>query len=576
MRPLSLALIALLSCHSRPASAQTVPPGAFQHIIIVVQENRTPDNIFGAWAAGGPCALSSPFAGADINNGGYTIHNNQRLQICNTSLAMNAQPANGVFDPGHEYEDWTTDYHNGFMDGFCNLNTIYVNCPKAPNPSPYSYIQPSDVQPYFALASTYGFANYMFQTNQGPSFPAHQFLFTGTSAPVAPNDPQGFYWDFVRDNPPRSSEFDTSGCPYNKVSQYPFAPWVQPDRTLIDHPTLPECYTHDTLVTSSDCSHGLCDKGITWRYYSPTPSGIIWNAPEALPEVCYGENDLKFLGRDCGTVNGGNEWNDHMSFYSAMNDAPIFNDINSCQLQQISWVMPDLVWSDHPFSTTSGPALGPFWVGNIVNAIGNSYLNSGGKCDYWGTSSATPEPTAIFIVWDDWGGFYDHVPPPKNLTGAPDGNSWKCPAPATNNWGCGYTYGFRVPLLVVSEFTGTLSDGEYTGYVSGACGSSGNPSCPNANYPYVHDFGSILAFAEYNFGLSNIDQSGNLGYADYNALDWDVMHLIAPLSDFFSLYTTSDATGRPFIEIPVSLYPASFFQHYYATHHAIPTGPDTD
>ena len=571
-----LAVMAVLASSFTLAGAQTVPPGTFSHIIIVVQENRTPDNLFGAWATGGPCALSHPFAGVDIYNGGFTIRDTQRVQICNRSQAMNAQPATGVFDPGHSYQDWITQYHNGAMDGFCSLIMIYVACPVAPNPSPYSYIQPSDVQPYLEIAATYGFANYMFQTNQGPSFPAHQFLFTGTSAPVAPNDPQGYDWDFVRDNPPFGSEFDTSGCPFSNVSDYPFAPWIEPNRTSIGKPALPECYTHDSLVTSANCEGGVCDKGVTWRYYSPSPGGIIWNAPEAVPEVCYGENNLRFLGQPCGSVNGGAEWNDHMSFYSTMNNAPIFNDINTCQLQQITWVMPDLAWSDHPFVNVSGPALGPFWVGNIVNAIGNSYVNSGGKCDYWGTKSPSPEPTAIFIVWDDWGGFYDHVAPPKFLTGVPNGSGWICPQPATNHWGCGYTYGFRVPLLVVSEYTGTLQGKKYSGYISGACGSKGKPSCPNMNYPYVHDFGSILAFTEHNFGLSNVDQSGNKGYADYNALDWDSAHSIAPLSDFFSLFKSSKGVGRPFVPISINPYPATFFESYYTTHNATPTGPDTD
>ena len=70
----------------------------------------------------------------------------------------------------------------------------------------------------------------------------------------------------------------------------------------------------------------------------------------------------------------------------------------------------------------SQAAGGPSWVAAIVNAIGNS--------PYWSN-------TAIIIVWDDWGGWYDHVPPPPRLA---DGTKW----------GAGYVYGFRVPLIVVS------------------------------------------------------------------------------------------------------------------------------
>ena len=68
---------------------------------------------------------------------------------------------------------------------------------------------------------------------------------------------------------------------------------------------------------------------------------------------------------------------------------------------------------------------GPSWVASVVNAIGNS--------PYWAS-------TAIFITWDDWGGWYDHVPPPQVLVNC------------TQTWGCGYVYGFRVPLIVISPY----------------------------------------------------------------------------------------------------------------------------
>jgi Phosphoesterase family len=539
-----------------------------------VQENRTPDNLFGSYVSSSSCGGTPNFAGADINNFGYTLNGTARVQICNKSQPMNNN--SGDFDPGHQYEDWTADYDGGSpgMDGFCHGLT-YAQC--ITSPSPYSHIQTSDVGPYFSIATTYGFANYMFQTNEGPSFPAHQFLFTGTSAPVAPNDPNGYYWDFVRDNPPQSSEFDASGCPYDNQEGDPPASWIHPDRTTLTSPVTYECYPHDSLVTSSSCTNGICDKISSWTYYSPLPNGIIWNAPEAIPEACYGENDTTNVPAACGTVNGGAEWNNHMKFYSTMGDAPIFQDITSCNLAKISWVIPDLAWSDHPFSNVTGAALGPSWVADIVNAIGNNYL--GGRCDYWGTHSGSVlsvEPTAIFTVWDDWGGFYDHIQPYKVLTGSPSGSSWNCPAPATNNWGCGYTYGFRVPFMVVSEFTGTKSGANYTGYISGPCGIAGQPSCPNTTAKYQHDFGSILAFTEHNFGLSNVDQSGNNGYADYNAPDWSADHIThVPLSDFFALWTSNSSVGRPFIQVPSS-YGPSFFETYYATHAATPTGPDTD
>jgi hypothetical protein len=269
----------------------------------------------------------------------------------------------------------------------------------------------------------------------------------------------------------------------------------------------------------------------------------------------------------------GTEWNEHMNFYSTMGAAPIFQDITSCTLPNISWVIPDLAWSDHRSYDGTGPALGPSWVADIVNSIGNSHL--GGRCDYWGTyggNGISVEPTAFFVVWDDWGGFYDHISPyfyPNVWTGSSNGmGGWNCGAP--NQWGCGYIYGFRVPLLVVSEFTGTGSSTTgYSGYISGECGTTNYPNCPSNNFPYVHDLGSILAFTENNFGLNPIAKPL---YADYNAPDLSSTNV--PLQDFFGLWTSQNHVGRPFVQIQ-SNYDPSFFENYYANG-GTPAGPDTD
>jgi hypothetical protein len=87
----------------------------------------------------------------------------------------------------------------------------------------------------------------------------------------------------------------------------------------------------------------------------------------------------------------------------------LFTDIADGQLPAVSWVIPDGRSSDHPKINDGS---GPSWVASIVNAIGTS--------QYWSN-------TTIFITWDDWGGFYDHVAPPIY-------NS--------------YEFGFRVPSLL--------------------------------------------------------------------------------------------------------------------------------
>jgi hypothetical protein len=144
-----------------------------------------------------------------------------------------------------------------------------------------------------------------------------------------------------------------------------------------------------------------------------------------------------------------------------------------------------------------------------------------------------------------------------------------------SQWGCGYTSGFRVPLLVVSPFTGTYKNGTYSGYVSGACGASPLPACPNKVFPYKHDFGSILAFTEHNFTMPFI-YAGTNYYADWNAPDWSSDHsTIVPLADFFPL-----TTARPFVPISIpQQFNYTCFQHFAKCTGIpayTPTGPDDD
>src|SRR5207302_10186596 len=91
----------------------------------------------------------------------------------------------------------------------------------------------------------------------------------------------------------------------------------------------------------------------------------------------------------------------------------LFSDAASGQLPAVSWVIPSGDNSEHPFATVSS---GQNHVTRVINAI---------------MSGRDWSSTAIFLAWDDWGGFYDHVPPPTV-----DGQG----------------YGLRVPLLVISPY----------------------------------------------------------------------------------------------------------------------------
>ena len=248
-----------------------------------------------------------------------------------------------------------------------------------------------------------------------------------------------------------------------------------------------------------------------------------------------------------GPLGPSTEWSDHIRIpqgtapyppYPKYTYAPIFDDISNCKLPAISWVIPDQSYSDH--AGNSKLAIGPSWVADIVDAIGKSQSHNCGK-DYWGYNTpqgVSSEPTAIFVVWDDWGGWFDHVAPPLFPPPAPQlvridqnnptpaGYTFCDPEAVPPQWGCGYTDGFRVPLLVVSAYTQPHT-------VSGACGTGESNPCPYfgpTGFPtqYVHDFGSILAYTETNFGMPFIAKPQ---YADYYAPDWGTNWV--PLQEFF-------------------------------------------
>jgi nitrate reductase NapE component len=75
------------------------------------------------------------------------------------------------------------------------------------------------VFPYFDIATKYGFANYMFQTNQGPSNPAHQFIFSGTSSAAGNSQQQYYYQDFTAENPDDLTNTGCASAPDNRIKQ---------------------------------------------------------------------------------------------------------------------------------------------------------------------------------------------------------------------------------------------------------------------------------------------------------------------------------------------------------------------
>jgi phospholipase C len=374
-----------------------------QHVVIIFQENRTPDNLFQD-----PNLIS---AGADIQNFGINSHGDV-IPLTPLTLASD-------YNPYHNHGSFLAMYDNGKMDGadkikiLCNKGA--KNCP--PPNAQFVYVPATEAAPYFQMAETYTFGDRMFQTNQGPSFPAHQYILSASSAQNATSTSL-----YAANNP--SGVEDAGGI----------AGCVAPQGETVDLIDLITgvisqaypCFDHPTLTDSLDAAK------ISWMWYGPlNDPGSIWNAPNAIQHIC--------VPNAGNTACTGSEWTSNV----VLNPAQILTDIPKGNLASVTWVIPDGVNSDHGGTTGT---TGPSWVASVVNAVGTS--------PFWAN-------TAIFITWDDWGGWYDHVAPPAIL-----------------NY---YEYGFRVPVIVVSPY----AKAKYISHVP-------------------HNFGSILKFIEKNWGLGPV------------------------------------------------------------------------
>ena len=370
-------------------TAASAQQGKINHVVIIFQENRSTDNLFH------DDVLIQ--RGADIASVGQS----QKGQITLTEAPLVTKYD---FDHGAaaflKTCDWdgTACRMDGSLSDTCSPPGL---CPKN---AQYQYVRASDVQPYFTMAETYAFGDRMFQTNQGPSFPAHQYILSGTSA-------------ISETSPVAIAGIPTGNGRGGKAYAGCLAPPSAVVKTIDTSQPFPngtfsqwngtECFEHPTLTD-------LLDKaGLSWKYYTVS-AGSIWTSPDVIEHMCQPTGDPN--KRVCS---GPDFTASNPKVVIEGTRARVVSDIASGHLAAVTWVIPDGQASDHP-KTNSG--LGPSWVASIVNTIGQS--------PFW-------NDTAIIVTWDDWGGFYDHVAPPIHNYG-----------PYPNS----YEYGFRVPIIVISPY----------------------------------------------------------------------------------------------------------------------------
>jgi phospholipase C len=361
--------VAATACGSgSPARGSAI--GKIRHVVIIMQENRSFDHYFGT------------FPGAD----GIPMDDNHVPTVCVPD------PRHGdCVRPFHDPEDVNAggphgassaeaDINGGRMDGFVARQQQSVTCAGPDRPEcrgidrddAMGYHDDREIPNYWAYAKAFVLQDHMFEPSSSWSLPAHLFLVSAWSAECS-----------VRGDP--MSCRSSLGLSEDNAGRYDYA-WT-------------------------DLTYLLHKNQVTWRYY--LAEGTQPDCDDAEAMDCPPVPQLPAVP----TI-----WNPLPQFDTVKADGEKANvvpldrfyvDARSGALPAVSWIVPDNEVSEHPPSRVS---LGQAYVTGLVNTIMRS--------PDWPT-------TAIFLTWDDWGGFYDHVVPPRV-----DENG----------------YGLRVPGIVISPY----------------------------------------------------------------------------------------------------------------------------
>lgn len=390
-----LATIAVaLSGAALPAAAQATPAEGIhniKHVVMIMQENRSLDEYFGTYpgAHGIPGGVCVP----DPMNGGC--------------IAPAHDPRDENFGGPHGTKAFEGDIDGGLMDGFVGEAETNKRCRGGtdPNCTPcpaqaegearapkaarrcndvMGYHDAREIPNYWTYAKDFTLQDGMFESASAWSLTEHLYMVSAWSARCPKEDP----------NP--------LDCKNSLAPKTPSKTW--------DGPSVPGKATY----AWTDITYLMDKAGVSWRYY----------VKEGNEPDCEDDEELS-----CEQVTQSPQtpgiWNPLADFTDVEEDGKqqniqslkhfyeAANNPGQCGLPNVSWVVPNLEVSEHPPSLVSK---GQAYVTTLINTIMKS------SC--WGS-------TAIFLSWDDAGGFYDHVVPPNvDVNG----------------------YGLRVPGLVISPY----------------------------------------------------------------------------------------------------------------------------
>ncbi|CAN5719298.1 N/A [soil metagenome] len=384
-----------------------------KHVVFMIKENRTYDNYFGR------------YPGADGASHGMTS-DGRRVKLSRASDVL-------IPDIKHGFAEGVLATHGGRMDRF----DLVRNGDELRG---YASFKRADIPAYWEYADRFTLGDRMFTPLYGPTFPAHLYAVGAYGARVTSNR--------IPDLAGNSAALTFCDDPGEIVTR--FEKLTPEQRSLVkrweesDNPlriakfweTVWPCFDFEVLPDR------LNEAGVSWRYYNENTSWF--NGLQAIKHL----RRSKYWGPNVVTQD---EMGPQLDGFRT--------DVRSGDLPAVSWLVPPPGSTDH----AGGPSVcrGENWTVEQVNAIMRS--------KYWAS-------TVIFIVWDDFGGWYDHVPPPhRDIMGL----------------------GPRSPLLVVSPWA-------KRGYVDHT----------------TYEFSSILRFIETLHGIEPLTHRDRNADNMMNAFDF--------------------------------------------------------
>jgi len=381
--PLEPAAVATASPGERP-----IDPAAgiqnLDHLIFIVQENRSFDHYFGT------------FPGAD----GIPMKPDGTPSVCVPHPALGRCvppfPTTRLVNQGgpHDLPAAVTSVDDGKMDGFIEAASVRLCVRKPKDPSCAAFVGPQDqpdlmsfhddrtIPNYWTYAENFVLQDRMFAPTDSWTLPAHMSLVSGWSARCT--DP-----------------YDAFSC--------------RTDLHMGDLFDALKWYQHPELWAYTDITWLLHEAGVSWAYYA---GGVLCRRPEDTKAEC----DKHGPARPQNVLTGFTDVQETGQLDRIQTHDAFFESVADGTLPSVTWIVPGRGGaSEHP-GTGAPITEGQAHVTNIVNAVMQSPM--------W-------ERSAIFLTWDDWGGFYDHVEPPR-VDGA--------------------GYGLRVPGLLISPWADRTLD----------------------------------------------------------------------------------------------------------------------